>query len=416
MKALGEEDHQFNFSQSIDIGADVSIGEVWDAVAWMASRHESFRTLFAEMPGGRVGQRVLDAVEIPVRIIERNGDPAAAHEDDAVNDWVSRRFRHVAEIPLRVCLVGPADGPKRLVLVISHMCADFFGIRLAVGETARVLGGADPLSFPPPVQPREVAAFQHSERGRNMSARAIEYWIGTLLQLPPMRVDPGFADRKEVRFWQGRLSSRFLPCALASLASRFRVGESTVLLSAASLVLGRMAGTDRPGFMLMCGNRVTAEDRRNVSPRVLEGLFSVDVSGGDFADLLKRVQKASLRSYQHSQYDKIHLVSKIRSTGADRCRLHRTVFYNDARMAGGDVRPPATPPANEAFGLGDCRVHALTDNRGEEDIALHIHQDRDEMIMTLTTDTGLVGPQAIRHSLREIERLILDAVSNYCRS
>ncbi|WP_222839015.1 condensation domain-containing protein, partial [Enterococcus faecium] len=86
-KALGEEDHQFNFSQSIDIGDSISIGEVWEAVAWMVRRHESFRTLFVEMPGGRVGQRVLDAVEVPVRIIETGADLAASHADDAVNDW-----------------------------------------------------------------------------------------------------------------------------------------------------------------------------------------------------------------------------------------------------------------------------------------------------------------------------------------
>ncbi|GAA2405462.1 hypothetical protein GCM10010420_36560 [Streptomyces glaucosporus] len=413
MKALGEDDHQFNLSQSVDIGGDISAAEAFEAVAWMVRRHESFRTLFFEDSEGRVTQQVQGTVEVPVRVLESDAD---ADQTDAETEWVSRRFRHVSEIPLRVCLIGLDGGPKRLVLSISHMCADLFGIRIAIGELTDVLGGANPLSFPCPVQPREVAEFQNSDEGKTFSDRAVAYWIRTLLDLPAMRVDPGFSDHREPRFWQGQLSSGSLPRALTLLSSRFGVSSSVVLLSAASLVLGELTGTTRPSLMLMCGNRINAADRRNVSPRVLEGLFTVNVSCDGFAELLKRTWRSSLTSYRHSQYNKVDLLSEIQSSGADRCRLHRTVFYNDARMGGSESPVTAEWPTDEALRPGECDVRALTDNRGEEDIALHVHDDGDRLRMTFTADTELVGPQAIEDSLREIERIILRAVKHCRRS
>ncbi|MFJ1717216.1 condensation domain-containing protein [Streptomyces sp. NPDC088260] len=419
MRDLGKHDHQFNLHWVLTLPTPRPACQVLTALAWLVDRHESLRSVFGDGHDGTATQRLLERCEIPLEW--RAGGGGAGDTGRAAGlaeELCARRFQHHEEPPLRVGLLHVGGDVTHVVLAVSHMTADNDGLVRAAGELLDRIQGRDSRS-PEPTQPREIAALQMSEPWQARSGRAIEYWRNILRAAPPMETPPDIADERSPRFWRGSLRSCALPGAVGELAQAGGVSTTSVLLAAASSVLGTLTGSSRPCLMLMCNNRTREPFRSAISPVALEGIVSFDVSsisyrdgsdamgaGGDFGAVVRRAWNASLLAYRYAQYDKTALLRGIAQAGGTRSSMHRTCWFNDLRF---DRRPQL--PREDAGDpeRGEFSWRGFTHEQGDADLAFHIYDHEDALQVTLTADTRVVGPRTIERALHTMERMITDA-------
>ncbi|PWS49430.1 non-ribosomal peptide synthetase condensation domain protein, partial [Streptomyces sp. ZEA17I] len=222
----------------------------------------------------------------------------------------------------------------------------------------------------------------------------------------------------------GRIVSPALARAVAAVAAAHRVSGSTVLLTAAAVLVAAGQGHRTAAVMPIVGNRTSAAHRDLVTTLSQDGLFILD-TGTDsgtgttpdtptFTDLLPTAYRAALRAYRAAVYDPAAwdaLGVRLRTeTGAE---VHPYCCFNDMRL----VERPAPPgPAPTAAELAELRGRTAfgfpaTQERVACRYCLHITEEGDALAVSLTADTAYLPPETVRAHLYGIEELIVAAAS-----
>ncbi|MDX3638439.1 condensation domain-containing protein [Streptomyces sp. MB09-02B] len=414
MADLDGRDQQFNLSWVISLPASTTPLAVHRAVSALVQRHESLRSVYGKAADGTVWYRPLGPVRIPVRWLEASDEEAGEVAEKFASEMKSHSFRHESEPPLRIAVVGTLGNPRLVAFVVSHLVADFEGLRLVERELIRLLEKDSLESMPSAPTLLELTRLQRSERGRREAERSINYWVETLRKAPPMSTDPALGDLRSPRHWKGSLVSRALPGAVGVLTRESRVSSAAVVLAGVSWAVGRYTGTHQPCLMVMFNNRLREPYRSSVSPVALEGLFTVDTSGADLIELARRAAYASLSTYRYAQYSKPELLTRIEDSGADHTPLNRACWFNDLRTNREPLQPAQAEDLEREIERSVFRWVEQTDAHGHEAITVHLAESGDRWEVTLSADTAVLGPRSIQNALRELELAFVEAARN-CR-
>ncbi|MGA4128244.1 amino acid adenylation domain-containing protein [Ralstonia nicotianae] len=287
------------------------------ALADLAERHESLRTVFPETASGPC-QRILDGVDARpalerVRLDDRP-EPEAALQD-ALREAVRYGFDLATQLPLRATLFTLGPDAHVLLLLLHHIVADGESVTplmadLAVAYAAR-RGGQAPGWAPLPLQYADYTLWQHALLARpddpaSHAGRQLAYWHGALAGTPelcsplPDRPRPAVSSHRNAAF---RLD---MPPALhrALVVAGQRHGASLfmVLHAALAILLSRLgagAGAD-----IVVGSPIAGRTDAALDPLV--GFFvntlalRTDTSGDpDIATLLRQVRERCLTAYAH---------------------------------------------------------------------------------------------------------------------
>ncbi|AXV74752.1 hypothetical protein CJO75_17545 (plasmid) [Ralstonia solanacearum] len=285
------------------------------ALADLAERHESLRTVFPETASGPC-QRILDGVDARpalerVRLDDRP-EPEAALQD-ALREAVRYGFDLATQLPLRATLFTLGPDAHVLLLLLHHIAADGESVTplmadLAVAYAAR-RGGQAPGWAPLPLQYADYTLWQHALLARpddpaSHAGRQLAYWHGALAGTPelcsplPDRPRPAVSSHRNAAF---RLD---MPPALhrALVVAGQRHGASLfmVLHAALAILLSRLgAGAD-----IVVGSPIAGRTDAALDPLV--GFFvntlalRTDTSGDpDIATLLRQVRERCLTAYAH---------------------------------------------------------------------------------------------------------------------
>ncbi|MEU7124618.1 amino acid adenylation domain-containing protein, partial [Streptomyces zaomyceticus] len=195
----------YNMPVSVNLTGPVDEDALRLALADVAARHESLRTVFAEDADGSAHQVVLgpEQVRVPL-VVEHAADGAAA--DRLMRRAAGYVFDLGAEAPLRATLVrlpseigeseetpeaGEGGGAavrerSALLLLTHHIAGDAWSRGILVRDltaaySARVLGGAAPLWDALPVQYADYSLWQRELLGSEEDAqselsRQLSYW------------------------------------------------------------------------------------------------------------------------------------------------------------------------------------------------------------------------------------------------
>ena len=313
----------YHIPVAVRISGPVNAPALEAALADVAARHESLRTVFPA-PGGVPRQQVLDlaAGAPPLTIRHLDQDQAAA----AVAAAAVRPFDLAAEVPWRAELLvtGPAEAV--LVIVVHHIATDGWSMQvlgrdLSAAYAARV-AGRGPVWAPLPVQYADYAIWQRdmlgdaADEGSVMAAQ-LGYWRARLaglpggLDLPADRVRPGV-----VSYAGDRVAWRVPTGAHARLAGLARARGATmfmVAVAATGLLLARLgAGDDIPVGTPVAG-------RPDEAMSGLVGFFvntlvlRTTVTASDsFTGLVAGAREAALGAYAHQDVPFEHLVDDLR--------------------------------------------------------------------------------------------------------
>ncbi|WP_236735640.1 condensation domain-containing protein, partial [Agrobacterium tumefaciens] len=276
----------------------------------VVARHESLRTIFAEVDG-TPWQSILPPREVKALLeVSRLGEADLA-------DRLSRAAEHCfdlrSELPLRAWLFRLEEGQDVLLLLLHHIAGDGWSLSplardLSVAYSARC-AGAPPSWQPLPVQYADYTLWQRELLGdeRNPEsaiAEQLAYWQKRLeglpeeIPLPTDRPRPTIASHRGERI-DLTLDAR-LHEGLQNLARQGHASLFMVLQAGLATLLSRLGGGDDiPLGSPIAGRTDDALDDL-VGFFVNTLVLRTDTSGNPTVDeLLARVREVDLGAYGH---------------------------------------------------------------------------------------------------------------------
>ena len=300
-----------------------------EALNDVLARHESLRTVFADVDGGPV-QRVVPVADADLTLtVEPVGQDAV---EERLQDAASHCFALAEEIPVRAWLfaVGPAE--HVLLILIHHIACDELSKAPLAGDLATAyrarLDGAAPSWPALPVQYADYTLWQRELLGSasdpdSVLAGQLRFWALTLAGLPDELGLPLDRPRPAVPSNRGAIVEFDVPVGvhdrLTELARRTSASMFMLCHATLALVLAALSG----GADIPIGTPVAGRSDETLDELV--GFFvntlvlRTDLSGNPtFTDLLMRVRDADLAAFAHQDVPFEQLVRElnpVRSAG-----------------------------------------------------------------------------------------------------
>ncbi|WP_306341080.1 condensation domain-containing protein, partial [Streptomyces sp. AS13] len=324
----------YNVPLVLRLEGELDAGALELALGDVVGRHESLRTVFADVDGVPY-QRVVPVGDagVVLEVVEVSEEGLAA----AVDGAAGYAFDLSVELPLRVTLLRVGERSSVLVVLMHHIVSDGWSLSpladdLSAAYVARV-GGGVPGWAPLPVQYADYALWQAEVLGdegdpASVAGRQIEFWraalagVPELIELPVDRLRPSVASYRggAVDFAvDAELHGRLLAVARGCGVTPFMVVQAAV-----AVLLSRLgAGVDVPLGTVVAGR----------SDQALEGLVGffvntlvlrTDVSGDpSVRELLARVREIDLAAYAHQDVPFERLVEVV---SPQRSMAHHPLF------------------------------------------------------------------------------------------
>ncbi|MFD8587937.1 condensation domain-containing protein, partial [Streptomyces californicus] len=324
----------YNVPLVLRLEGELDAGALELALGDVVGRHESLRTVFADVDGVPY-QRVVPVGDagVVLEVVEVSEEGLAA----AVDGAAGYAFDLSVELPLRVTLLRVGERSSVLVVLMHHIVSDGWSLSpladdLSAAYVARV-GGGVPGWAPLPVQYADYALWQAEVLGDegdpgSVAGRQIEFWraalagVPELIELPVDRLRPSVASYRggAVDFAvDAELHGRLLAVARECGVTPFMVVQAAV-----AVLLSRLgAGVDVPLGTVVAGR----------SDQALEGLVGffvntlvlrTDVSGDpSVRELLARVREIDLAAYAHQDVPFERLVEVV---SPQRSMAHHPLF------------------------------------------------------------------------------------------
>ncbi|MFE9635252.1 amino acid adenylation domain-containing protein [Streptomyces sp. NPDC006463] len=300
----------YHLPYALHLRGDLDRDALREALADLAARHESLRTLFPETDGVP-RQEVLEPAEARLALTVARTSPAELPA--ALAAAAARGFDLAGDLPLRADLFVLGEDEQVLLLTVHHIAADGWsmvplGRDLAAAYEARAKGRA-PQWLPLPVQYADYSLWQHELLGdggdpESLLSRQLDFWKAALAGSPDLLELPTDRPRPAIAGYRGATHAFTVPAALGlrvqALARETRSTPFMVLQAALAVLLSRLgAGEDIPLGGAVAGRQDEALDEL-VGFFVNTLVLRTDVSGDPtFRELLGRVREWDLAAFAH---------------------------------------------------------------------------------------------------------------------
>ncbi|MFJ8743802.1 amino acid adenylation domain-containing protein [Embleya sp. NPDC127516] len=298
------------------------------ALADVAARHESLRTVFPQSEDGVPHQRVLDATQTRGHLCL----PVTRLDESDLGERLAAAARYsfdlAVEPPLRAELFITGPDEHVLLLLVHHIAGDGWSTGPLSRDLTRAYAararGEEPAWEPLPVQYADYTLWQHDLLGDpahpdSLAARQLAYWKGALKGLPDQLPLPFDRPRPAAATHRGeRLAFELdagVHAALTDLGRCHGASLFMVLQAGLAALFTRLgAGTDIPIGSPIAGRTDQALDDL-VGFFVNTLVLRADTSGDPtFAELLARVRDNALTAYAHQDLPFEQLVEELNPT------------------------------------------------------------------------------------------------------
>ncbi|GGT49810.1 hypothetical protein GCM10010271_62580 [Streptomyces kurssanovii] len=314
--------------------------ECLDALSFLLSRHEALRSVFPRTPEGRVVQRVLTEGELPVEFVDT---PTTSGDEIGVLErfFATLRFSFADELPMRLVLLVTEGRVWGGVYVFSHMAVDWYALQyLAEEVTAYFRNGRTLPPLPPGTTTSAgLAEWQESPDGIRRRDRTLAHVAALYRDRPPLALPPAVADFPEASAYrQAALRSRAAQYAAARIAEDTGLSIAAVIVGATALLLRELTGSDRIDLHLTSSQRFGRDSRTTIATMMQESYFSVDLTGADLTQAVKRSWPAAITAFQKSGCDAVSMNRLLAELGdGPDAPLHFAYCINDRRTLPADA-------------------------------------------------------------------------------
>lgn len=299
----------YNIPLAARLSGELNLEALQAALADVAARHESLRTVFPDSSGNARQLICAAGQDGPVLHVMETTE---AELPVLLEQSMRYSFKLASEPSIRAELFVLGRNEYMLLLLLHHIAGDGWSLYpltrdLSAAYAARIRG-EEPALLPLPVQYADYALWQHELLGSSnpdsLTAKQLAYWTGQLDHLPDHLELPTDYPRPAAASYEGGLVRFHIPdglhLQLLKLARDEKASLFMVLHAALSALLTRLgAGTDIPLGSPVAGRSDEALDD-------LVGLFintlvlRTDTSGEpSFRELLGRVRGVSLAAFEH---------------------------------------------------------------------------------------------------------------------
>ncbi|MFC8535892.1 amino acid adenylation domain-containing protein [Streptomyces sp. NPDC057249] len=349
----------YNVPLVLELDGPLDTEALRGALADVAVRHESLRTVFAEHDGVP-RQRVVDADRAATLVPLTLEHPPADGDADA---WETATVRRLSTAPFDLSR-DPAvrahllrRGPARhvLVLALHHIVADGWSLAplcrdLSAAYLARTQGTGTPDWAPLRVQYADYTLWQHRLLGDagdpdSLAARQTAFWRETLRGAPGLLDLPLDRPRPAEPSHRGASVPFDLPApahaALVRLARTAGCTPFMVLQAALAVTLGAHgAGSDIPLGTAVAGRTDEVLDDL-VGFFVNTVVLRTDLSGEPtFRELLDRVKRSDIAAFGHSDLPFERIVEAV---NPERSGDHHPLFQTMLVLQNQDRAEPELP-------------------------------------------------------------------------
>ncbi|MFL6196328.1 MAG: amino acid adenylation domain-containing protein, partial [Thermoanaerobaculia bacterium] len=306
----------YNLASGLRLEGDLDAERLAGCFAAMVRRHETLRTVFAEVDGRPV-QVIQPPADFALPVIDLRGLAPEEREAELRGRSLaeSRRPFDLARGPLlRALLLRTGEREHALVLVMHHVVSDGWSMGLLLGELTGLYAGAQPASLP--VQYADFAAWQREWLQGEELSRQVEYWKEQLAGAPPLLELPTDRPRPAVQSFRGdrrtvRLSTELMG-ALESLGRREGLTPFMLLMAAFQSLLGRFTSRDDVVVGTPIANRTRTEVERLIGFFANTLVFRTELADDPtFLDLARQVRGKALGAYDHQDLPFEKLVDEL---------------------------------------------------------------------------------------------------------
>jgi len=400
--------------QTLNLAPGRSLNDVTRAIARLIGRHESLRTLFAADTSGEWTQQVATSGELLVEVHEADGRPEAT--EALLKQRLTAPFALDREWPIRAAIITCDGAPARVLLVLTHMAADFASLGIIARDFRRMMSnGTGQAPRPATLHPLDQAKLEMSPLARRRAEAALRYWETTLRGTPQcMLAVPGHRPSNGGQR-MATLRSRAAALAMARIADRTHAGQSQVILAAVATLLGLRTVNDRCQITSICANRFTSASRDYVGTIAQDALIAADLTAETFDGIIRATRTAALTAYYYGQYDAEGLWQTIDRVSEDRgTKFHRDCVLNDLNGAAVQVQAGHVGSLPEkgaaANAMRDTRlVWTDTDPRPLLFYFEVFRLTRHEVSLSVWADQSRFSPAEVEDFLLAVERLLVAA-------
>jgi amino acid adenylation domain-containing protein len=393
----------YNIPMAWRLGGALDGAALERALGEIVRRHESLRTVFAEVDG------------LPVQVIAPFGGFALPVEDlsdlgeaalgQRVREEAARPFDLAAGPLFRAALLRLGAEDHVLLLSMHHIVSDGWSMGVFFRELSALYaayheGGESPLAELE-VQYADYAVWQREQLAGEALDRQLAYWRERLAGAPELLELPTDRPRPAVQTYRGAtVPMEFSRELLERLQALERTEGATlymVLLSAFQVLLSRYGGSED----VVVGSPIAGRTRGEVEGLI--GFFvntlvlRTDLSGDpSFRELLGRVREATLGAYEHQEMPFERLVAEL---SPERSLSHSPLFQvsftlGDAQDTGGGLA-----------GLS-VREAAAELEVAKFDLSLGLTATAQGLRGELNYSTDLFEPDTARRMARHLERVL----------
>jgi len=307
----------YNICRGVRLRGALDIGALHHSLSAVVARHEALRTIFSDV-NGQPRQRIVPPTAVELPLIDVNTE--ARTVDQIITTEAQRPFDLTTGPLLRVILLRLYDEDHILLLVVHHIVADGWSMRIFFREIAHLYAGdvaKSPVSLPDlSIQYVDYAVWQRAWLQSEVSASHLAYWQQQLAPPRPILDLPTDQPRPAIRTDHGTRYTFALPpdlyAKLKALSHDEGVTLFMTLLAAFKVLLYRYTGqTD-----ILIGTPVANRNRQEV-----EGLIGFFVNTlvlrsdlsrePTFQALLKRMRQMTTAAYAHQAFPFERLVAEL---------------------------------------------------------------------------------------------------------
>jgi hypothetical protein len=402
---LAPNDEHLNSELLLDVPGGTELEVVLRSVRALVERHASLRTLYTVDEEGEPVQQAHARGTIPVAVIDTEEDAERVAEETA-RASAGERFCLDTELPVRFSVVTQEGAPRVLVLVLSHIVVDIWGLRLLVEQTGRLLEGQHPDDVLPadPWQPLDQLAYEESPAGRRKLERAHRFLRESLAYVP---AGP-FPDSARVRpqpnrYWMGELLSQAPDKGARLLARHLGVSASSVLIAVAAITLHRLCGVTEFGFSLRTLNRYDARTQTAVGHYSQELPLVLRRLDRELPDMAGEVQRSAVSMLRCPYYWPPEM-RRIREEAVPPARSNATINYI-GKPGGGSAEAEDIPAAELLSDAGNARFRWLFEHSEEKIQFLLSSHPRS---LSCLVDTAFLPPELAERYLRTVQDSLVD--------
>jgi acyl-CoA synthetase (AMP-forming)/AMP-acid ligase II/acyl carrier protein len=350
------------------------------AVAALAARHESLRTIFP-MAGDEPVQRVLPDLAPDIEIEEVEAGLVSARLD--AEAW--RPFALESGPLLRARIFQGPDG-ETVLLAVHHIVADFASLAVMARDLAAFYQGEGRGEALEPLALR-YADYVHWQAGvlaGPRGERLWEYWRQRLAGVRDLDL-PADRPRPPVQTWRGGARAAAIPpelvAALRELGARRGATPFMTLLAVFSAQLARYTGQEDFAVGAPVAGRTLPELGPLVGYFVNALALRADLSGEpSFERLLERTRRVALEGMEHGELPFPLVAERLRPV---RDPARSPIFQAMLVLQQGH---PQDPPGLAGFSLGEAGARLeftglplesvrLEERRAQFDLTLRLADD-----------------------------------------